>query len=80
MRHLHRDSGISSIDITLVHPGERVRIANILDITEPASRKALITTTQACWDPYIVPGLGEQMPSGELLSLRWVRLKASTAV
>lgn len=40
IRHLPRDPAISSIDITVVHPGERVRIVNILDITEPRVKES----------------------------------------
>lgn len=32
---LEPDKRLSSIDVALAHPGQRVRIANILDITEP---------------------------------------------
>jgi glycine reductase complex component B subunit alpha and beta len=38
---LPRDLAISSIEITVAHPGERVRIANILDITEPRVKETI---------------------------------------
>jgi glycine reductase complex component B subunit alpha and beta len=40
LSQLPRDPAISSTDIIIVRPGERVRIANILDITEPRIKEA----------------------------------------
>jgi sarcosine reductase len=40
IKHISGDSKISCIDVAVVHPGERVRIANILEMTEPRIKEA----------------------------------------
>jgi hypothetical protein len=80
VRHLSLDSKISSIDIAVVHPGERVRIANILEMTEPRIKEAGDHYYPGTLGPMYRAGDGRTNALRGAAILRWAPSRALTGV